>query len=76
MISNFKDDLNTGLGLLIDDQCNENLATFEKGKLKTKPKLVDDFKDPQYNKLKSFYNEIQKDYNDDIIKTKIAPYNK
>lgn len=58
MISNFVDDVNDGLALLIDDQGNELIAHFSKGKATSYPEEVSNKNDTEYVKLKKFYTEV------------------
>jgi hypothetical protein len=58
MISNFIDDLNDGLALLIDDQGNELIANFSKGKATSYPEEISNKNDTEYVKLKNFYTEV------------------
>lgn len=58
MISNFIDDVNDGLALLIDDQGNELIANFSKGKANSYPEEVSNKNDTEYVKLKKFYSEV------------------
>ena len=58
MISNFVNDVNDGIALLIDGQGNEMTAHFSLGKMRKFPEEVKSAQDPEYVKLKVTYNEI------------------
>mmetsp|Transcript_282 Transcript_282/g.269 ORF Transcript_282/g.269 Transcript_282/m.269 type:complete len:334 (-) Transcript_282:33-1034(-) len=58
MISEFKNDMNEGLTLLIDESGNEMMSFFSQGKMNSLPKPIEDTSDSQYLRLKGFFTDV------------------